>query len=133
MHHASTPEHVRTLPEAVSIDRHQVWRQLKSKLATLEERAAEGFAPVVHVYLLGRETPIQLGTVETSKSEGEAFTWLQAAGSVLANAEESERRPHPDGEWILVPHAHIARIEVSYSPDLGLPRVKFVDQPSSDE
>jgi hypothetical protein len=118
----------------MSVDRHGVWRQFKRKIGTLEERAPEGFALTGHLYVLGREEPIQLGVLETSRAADAPWTWLQAAGSVTAHADETKRMPHPDGEWIFLPEAHIVRVEVRYVPEIeDPPPIEIRDELSSDE
>jgi hypothetical protein len=120
----------------MSVDRHGVWRRLRWKLATLEQRAPSGWGVKIEVYLIGREDPIQLGTVDTSRAKDEPFTWIQAAGSVLASSDPDSRMPHPEGEWILVADAHVSRIEVRYVPEIEAPpRVEFVEDepPASNE
>jgi hypothetical protein len=88
----------------------------------LHEQRPEGYALIVEVYVLGREDPIQLGVVETSRANDRPWTWLQAAGSARASANVSERRPHADGEWIFLPEQHIVRVQLRYVPVIDAPQ-----------
>lgn len=87
----------------------------------LHERRPEGYALIVEVYVLGREDPVQLGVVETSRADDRPWTWLQAAGSAHASANVSERRPHPDGEWTFLPEQHIVRVQLRYVREIDAP------------
>lgn len=60
-----------------------------------------------------------------------------ADGSVQAHADESKRKPHPDGEWIFVHESNIARVELHYVPEIEAPsapiEIEEVDESSDEE
>jgi len=96
------------------IDGNPIWRQFKNKVEVLQRKAPGGYRLAGRLFMFGREEPLELGFVETSRTPGQTWTWLQAEGSVKAHEDEAQRMPHPDGEWIFLPESSIARVELHY-------------------
>jgi len=112
------------------MDRHKIWRIVRSNLEGLKEAAPEGYAPVVDVFLAGRPEPVRLGGVETSREPD--FPWTlfstEPAGDDAAAS--------PDDCLVFAPEHYIERIELRFvrSEDrpLGFSHRTFDDEePSS--
>jgi hypothetical protein len=128
MHHAGTSVRFPTLN---AMDRHKIWRIVRSNLESLRRVAPAGYAPVVDVYVAGRLEPVRLNEVHTSR-EAE-FPWtLLSEGEVNDDGALSK-----DDRSVFVPEGHIARIEISFvaSEDrpLGFAHRDDLDSRSSDE
>jgi hypothetical protein len=95
-----------------SIDRHRLWRDVSSLYAELEQEAPDGFEPVVEVFLVGREAPVEPAFVQTSRSEEYPWVLLQAR----AAADQSGKTREPDEYWVYVDENLIARVEVRFVP-----------------
>jgi|SRR5581483_1988736 len=57
-------------------DRHKIWRDIANDFRQLEERAPDGFPPVVDVYLVNRNEPVHLNLVQTSRNPSNPWTLL---------------------------------------------------------
>jgi hypothetical protein len=97
------------------MDRHKIWRTVEHNLRGLEQAAPEGWRAVVDVFLAGREKPVRLGRVETSKDP--AFPWVFLAPElILRHADEvKEGEAAPDDRGIFVQEQFIARVEVHFT------------------
>lgn len=80
----------------------------------LEEKAPQGYVPVVDVYLAGRELPIRLGWVTTDRNVEYPYVRLQRHNPDFPEAEEGRR--HPNDLFLHVHEGAILRVEVSYVP-----------------
>lgn len=92
------------------MDRHQLWRRIRSQYEQLEETAPEGFEPLVEVFLVGRQEPIAPAFVETSRSADYPWVVLQAQ----VPRDESDDARHPDEYWVHVHESLVGRVEVRY-------------------
>jgi hypothetical protein len=113
------------------MDRHKIWRIVRSNLESLKQVAPEGYAPVVDVYIVGRLEPVRLNEVHTSREPD--FPW-----TLLSEGEAGDDGAlSKDDRSVFVPEGHIARIEISFVTSEGRPigfaHREDLDSPSSDE
>lgn len=73
-------------------DRHRLWRRVRSHYEQLEKVLADGYEPVVEVFLVGREEPVVPAYVETSSSKAYPWVVLQSRAAV---DQSGCRRPEP--------------------------------------
>jgi hypothetical protein len=89
------------------MDRHKIWRIVRSNLESLKGVAPKGYAPVVDVYLVGRAEPIRLNLVQTSREP--EFPW-----TLLSEGEVVDEVLSKDDRTVFVPEGYIQRIEISF-------------------
>jgi hypothetical protein len=93
------------------VDRHRLWRHVRRDWLACKNRAPDGSAPVVEVYLSGRDEPVVLGFVETSRDPDYPYVRLEV---------ENELDDRPEGaldqrdRWIHVHESYITRVEVAF-------------------
>ena len=105
MHHAG---HIRSLSYAEAMDRHKIWRIVRSNLESLKQVAPAGYVPVIDVYIAGRLEPVRLNEVHTSREP--EFPW-----TLLSQGEAGDEGAlTKDDRTVFVPEGHIARIEISF-------------------
>jgi hypothetical protein len=78
----------------------------------LEEKAPQGYVPVVDVYLAGRVEPVRLGWVTTDRVPEYPYVRLQRHNSEFEEREEGKR--HPNDLFLHVHEGAILHVEVSY-------------------
>ena len=100
----AAPGHIRRSLGSCTVDRHKIWRIVRSNYQELKDGAPDGYQAVVDVYLLGRPMPVRLDVVQTTRDR--EFPWV-----FLVPEGDSEVLPGPSRR-ILVPEQHIERIEI---------------------
>jgi hypothetical protein len=91
-------------------DRHRIWRTVRQHIAHLEEHAPDGHAVGVDVYVAGRNEPVRLGVVETTR-DGWPWTLLQ---SVAEEAKAAPGKYPQDVRLVFAPDQAIIRVELYY-------------------
>jgi hypothetical protein len=94
----------------------------------MQERAAEGYEPVVQVFLAGREAPIDVAFVTTRRDANEPWVRFEADGPPKGDDDTIP----PERFWV---HAHdstILRVEIIYRRKDGA-SVGFVYNEADDE
>jgi hypothetical protein len=90
------------------MDRHKIWRIVRSNLESLKQVAPAGYTPVIDVYIAGRLEPVRLNEVHTSREP--EFPW-----TLLSEGEAGDEGAlSKDDRTVFVPEGHIARIEISF-------------------
>ena len=99
------------------MDRHKIWRIVRSNYESLKQASPDGYAPVVEVFLVGRPEPVRLGEVQTSRDEAFAWVFLSAATDVSGDVASGR-----DERLILIPEQYVQRIEICFAPlnDVGV-------------
>jgi hypothetical protein len=105
------------------MDSHELWRRVMFDYERLDEKAPEGYGPVVDVYLAGRDEPIRLGWVTTDRDPSYPYVRLQRHNPEFPEAEEGRR--HPNDLFLHVHEGAILRVEVSYASQSGRLPVGF--------
>jgi hypothetical protein len=93
------------------MDHRRLWGRVRSLYDQLEERAPEGFAPVVQVFLAGREEPVEPAFVQTS-TDSDVYPWILLQARTAADQVGEQRGP--DEYWVHVHENLIARIEIRF-------------------
>jgi hypothetical protein len=104
------------------MDRHKLWRLVEHDYEQMKKRAPEGLEPVVEVFLAGRETPVELGWVETRR--GDDDVWVRFESPMPAAADGSETQTLPaEGYWVHVHESAVLRVELRFrrpdGPQMG--------------
>ena len=103
------------------MDRQRVWRDVSYRFDQLLESAPDGYEPVVHVFLVGRDEPVAIAFVETSRKPEYPWVVLQAV-----SPRDSEGSPRsPDDYLVYVPESLIARVEITYTRKRGRSSIGF--------
>src|SRR5207237_8443595 len=103
-------------------DRHTLWRMVHENVEILAKTAPEGFEPHVQIYLAGREAPLLLGEVATTRNPDNPFTIFLDAG------------PRVDGQrLIVVAHeSHVMRVEIRFEKKRGEHEIGFTHRVTDD-
>jgi hypothetical protein len=91
------------------MDRHLLWRRVLYDVERLTAAAPEGFEPCIEVFLAGRETPVEIGYVETHRGPDDPWVRLQA----ISRTQSGEVRA-PDEYWVHVHESLISRVEIRF-------------------
>jgi hypothetical protein len=84
----------------VPYDRHEIWRNVESIYAKLEQKPPEGRVPVVEVYIANRKLPVVTALVETSRDS--EFPWIK-----LYTGDKEQT-------YVWTYEGHVQRIEIGF-------------------
>ena len=111
--------------------RHDLWRRVELDYQEARKRAVKGYEPVVQVFLVGRELPVELGFVETRRGLDESWIRFEAAAPEAAEGDNTIPR---ECFWMHVHESSILRVEIIFRPiekiPLGYFRVHEADEPA---
>lgn len=109
---ATPSAHGRTV---VVVDRHQIWRDVARLYEELRDASPEGYEPEAVVFLAGRNKPMALGGVVTSRDA--RFPWVRFTSETAGEGGQ----PHPTDFGVFVREEYVERVEVRLRPTAGHP------------
>lgn len=92
------------------MDRHKLWRRVRSDYEDLKTRAPEGFQPVVLVHLRGKSGPLELGFVRTLRDP--EYPWVRFELTEGVRPGQPPRPVNADARWVYVREDDIEYVEM---------------------
>ena len=96
------------------MDRHTLWRRVAADYEQLKARAPDGHEPIVEVFLVGRDEPVEVGIVETRRGDDDSWVRFEAINRSVEGAGGADRPLDPDDRWVHVYEGFIQRVEISF-------------------
>ena len=100
------------------MDRHRLWRIVERNFEELQAIAPEGYEVIAEAFVSGREDPIVIGTVETSRSP--EVPWI-----MLNNVAVDPKGRSSDQCFVFVQEELVQRVELHFRRKQGSARVGF--------
>jgi hypothetical protein len=87
----------------------EIWRHVLSNLDAMREHAPDGYEPVVHIHIAGRNAPLEVASFEGPAGD---LPWTFFVSARHDDSDPNEG--HPDDVMLFANNAAINAIELSF-------------------